>query len=303
MAWERLWPGDLLPEQPRSAGSKSQGRLCLCLPLGHDGAVSAVCWSHDGRWLLSASRDGTLRLWSLRGAELALCAVTGHPSAGYGFQCPALRPPGRQSQRRASAFMGPGLVPSPGAWETGEPQLLRTPTVVSASTSSYVCARAHSHVCHVHTCVTAMHTHGHVCTCTHAPLPVSISTRLGETVWRQRERPEGGGDDVTAEAGEGGDHRAAPPRVRSGAGGLQIAHAVVSIYLLRVLLWKGDWVLGRLARKGSPQTGDSGTRRLGAASRGRVCFRAVATVVSHMSLTPQNCVPWLIFIFNKILTT
>ncbi|XP_032263346.1 WD repeat-containing protein 27 isoform X2 [Phoca vitulina] len=41
---------------------------------GHDGAVSAVCWSHDGRWLLSASRDGTLRLWSLRGAELALCA-------------------------------------------------------------------------------------------------------------------------------------------------------------------------------------------------------------------------------------
>ncbi|XP_034525380.1 WD repeat-containing protein 27 isoform X2 [Ailuropoda melanoleuca] len=40
---------------------------------GHDGAVSTVCWSHDGRRLLSASRDGTLRLWSLRGAELVLC--------------------------------------------------------------------------------------------------------------------------------------------------------------------------------------------------------------------------------------
>uniref|UniRef100_A0A8C0LAJ5 WD repeat domain 27 n=1 Tax=Canis lupus dingo TaxID=286419 RepID=A0A8C0LAJ5_CANLU len=40
---------------------------------GHDGAVSTVCWSHDSRWLLSASQDGTLRLWSLRRAELALC--------------------------------------------------------------------------------------------------------------------------------------------------------------------------------------------------------------------------------------
>ncbi|XP_049510639.1 WD repeat-containing protein 27 [Panthera uncia] len=40
---------------------------------GHDGAVSTVCWSHDGRWLLSASLDGTPRVWSLRRAELVLC--------------------------------------------------------------------------------------------------------------------------------------------------------------------------------------------------------------------------------------
>ncbi|XP_032693140.1 WD repeat-containing protein 27 [Lontra canadensis] len=40
---------------------------------GHDGLVSTVCWSLDGRWLLSASRDGTLRLWSLRRAEHVLC--------------------------------------------------------------------------------------------------------------------------------------------------------------------------------------------------------------------------------------
>ncbi|CAK7299636.1 WD repeat-containing protein 27 [Vulpes lagopus] len=40
---------------------------------GHDGAVSTVCWSHDSRWLLSASQDGTLQLWSFRRAELALC--------------------------------------------------------------------------------------------------------------------------------------------------------------------------------------------------------------------------------------
>ncbi|XP_039737770.1 WD repeat-containing protein 27 isoform X2 [Pteropus medius] len=40
---------------------------------GHDGAVSAVSWSHDGKWLLSASQDGTLRVWSVRRTELALC--------------------------------------------------------------------------------------------------------------------------------------------------------------------------------------------------------------------------------------
>ncbi|XP_054349494.1 WD repeat-containing protein 27 isoform X21 [Pongo pygmaeus] len=39
---------------------------------GHDGAVNAVCWSQDRRWLLSAAQDGTLRVWSARGAELAL---------------------------------------------------------------------------------------------------------------------------------------------------------------------------------------------------------------------------------------
>ncbi|XP_070112290.1 WD repeat-containing protein 27 isoform X10 [Equus caballus] len=44
---------------------------------GHDGAVSTVCWSHDGRWLLSTSQDGTLRVWSARRTELALCLGEG----------------------------------------------------------------------------------------------------------------------------------------------------------------------------------------------------------------------------------
>ncbi|XP_043313109.1 WD repeat-containing protein 27 isoform X2 [Cervus canadensis] len=39
---------------------------------GHDGAVGSVCWSHDGRWVLSASQDGTLRVWSVRGPEPVL---------------------------------------------------------------------------------------------------------------------------------------------------------------------------------------------------------------------------------------
>lgn len=54
----------------------------LCLPLGHDGAVSTVCWSHNGRWLLSASLDGTLRVWTLRRAELVLCVGRGDGGPG-----------------------------------------------------------------------------------------------------------------------------------------------------------------------------------------------------------------------------
>ncbi|XP_014652929.1 PREDICTED: WD repeat-containing protein 27 [Ceratotherium simum simum] len=44
---------------------------------GHDRAVSTVCWSHNGRWLLSTSQDGTLRVWSVRRTELALCLGKG----------------------------------------------------------------------------------------------------------------------------------------------------------------------------------------------------------------------------------
>ncbi|XP_054578582.1 WD repeat-containing protein 27 [Eptesicus fuscus] len=43
---------------------------------GHDGAVSALGWSHDARWLLSASLDGTVRVWSARSREPALCLGT-----------------------------------------------------------------------------------------------------------------------------------------------------------------------------------------------------------------------------------
>ncbi|KAK7806849.1 hypothetical protein U0070_026741 [Myodes glareolus] len=40
--------------------------------LGHDGAVSTICWSHDKRWLLSTGRDRTLRVWSVHKTELML---------------------------------------------------------------------------------------------------------------------------------------------------------------------------------------------------------------------------------------
>lgn len=52
------------------------------LPAGHDGAVGSVCWSHDGRWVLSASQDGTLRVWSVHRPEPLLCLVMGVPGCG-----------------------------------------------------------------------------------------------------------------------------------------------------------------------------------------------------------------------------
>ncbi|TFK07116.1 sialidase-2 [Platysternon megacephalum] len=39
---------------------------------GHDGAINSVGWSHDKRWLVSASEDRTLRIWSVRSTEPAL---------------------------------------------------------------------------------------------------------------------------------------------------------------------------------------------------------------------------------------
>ncbi|NWW19763.1 WDR27 protein, partial [Falcunculus frontatus] len=39
---------------------------------GHDGAVDSVGWSHDKKWLVSASEDRTLRVWSVCSKEPAL---------------------------------------------------------------------------------------------------------------------------------------------------------------------------------------------------------------------------------------
>ncbi|XP_064014529.1 WD repeat-containing protein 27 [Pogoniulus pusillus] len=39
---------------------------------GHNGAVNSVGWSHDKKWLVSASEDRTLRLWSVHSNEPAL---------------------------------------------------------------------------------------------------------------------------------------------------------------------------------------------------------------------------------------
>ena len=77
---------------------KVPGAPSVSLPLGHDGAVSTVCWSHDGRWLLSTSLDGTPRVWSLRRAELVVCVVRDFTVT---TQCHRLTAPSR----------GPRLLP------------------------------------------------------------------------------------------------------------------------------------------------------------------------------------------------
>ncbi|KAJ7411719.1 WD repeat-containing protein 27 [Willisornis vidua] len=44
---------------------------------GHDGAVNSVGWSHDRNWLVSASEDRTLRVWSVCNKEPALILFFG----------------------------------------------------------------------------------------------------------------------------------------------------------------------------------------------------------------------------------
>lgn len=50
----------------------------LLFLLGHDGAVNSVGWSHDKKWLVSASEDRTLRVWSVCNKESALILVIGN---------------------------------------------------------------------------------------------------------------------------------------------------------------------------------------------------------------------------------
>ena len=37
--------------------------VCIRLLEGHDGVITSIDWSHDGMWLATAARDGTVRLW------------------------------------------------------------------------------------------------------------------------------------------------------------------------------------------------------------------------------------------------
>ncbi|MDJ0846013.1 AAA-like domain-containing protein [Crocosphaera sp.] len=50
--------------------------------IGHQDAVNSVTLSRDGRWIATASNDGTVRLWNQQGQQKAL--LTGHESNIYG---------------------------------------------------------------------------------------------------------------------------------------------------------------------------------------------------------------------------
>lgn len=50
----------------------------LLFLLGHDGAVNSIGWSHDRKWLVSASEDRTLRVWSACNEKPVLILVIGN---------------------------------------------------------------------------------------------------------------------------------------------------------------------------------------------------------------------------------
>jgi WD40 repeat protein len=57
----------------------SAGKESPALPEGHQGGVSAVAWSPDGKTLTSAGRDGTVRFWE---------AATGQPGRRHSLPAP-----------------------------------------------------------------------------------------------------------------------------------------------------------------------------------------------------------------------
>jgi WD40 repeat protein len=79
------------PDGARLAGGSVDGTVHLraakdlaevAVLRGHDGEVTSVTWSVDGRWILSGGKDGTVRVWdAATGKEADLIAVDGGPLA------------------------------------------------------------------------------------------------------------------------------------------------------------------------------------------------------------------------------
>ena len=72
----------------------------------HQGAVSAVTYSADGRWLASAGHDGTVKLWEEKSAAVR----TEWRGPGNAILALAFSPDGRWLDRRRTRSHHPALV-------------------------------------------------------------------------------------------------------------------------------------------------------------------------------------------------
>ncbi|MFN0104981.1 MAG: WD40 repeat domain-containing protein [Bryobacteraceae bacterium] len=67
------------------AGSKlwdpHSGALLATLE-GHANSVTSICFSNEGKRVLSGSADGTIKIWSVRDRRLIATMMTGGPANG-----------------------------------------------------------------------------------------------------------------------------------------------------------------------------------------------------------------------------
>ena len=81
-----------------------------CAPAGHTGGVHSVAFSPDGKTLVSAGDDRTLRLWDVATAGLARAPLRGHPG---GVHSVAFSPDGKPSPPAAGTGCACGMPPPP----------------------------------------------------------------------------------------------------------------------------------------------------------------------------------------------
>ena len=80
-----LWAAD--PSAPRDNGPKTE----IFIQTGHAGSVNAVEWSPNGRFILSGSSDGGIKLWDAQSGRLIRTFVEGEDVRYVQF-LPAARP-------------------------------------------------------------------------------------------------------------------------------------------------------------------------------------------------------------------
>src|SRR5688572_4109276 len=73
-----LWVGQSLT----FAQNTPQGELQLVPPVGHSGWISSMAFSPDGKWVVTASKDSTLRLWEVA-TRREVRVFSGHESELY----------------------------------------------------------------------------------------------------------------------------------------------------------------------------------------------------------------------------